>query len=241
MRLSPYRNVACAAALLLSGPQIASATPLSYSGQFNYDNDVQFLTFTLNSTTDVILKTLSFGGGTSAVGSVTIQDDGFTPMLYLFAGTTGTATFITRSVDPGLDCSNPNAGNPDSDTGLCWDAYISQQLSAGTYTVALTQWGNTYNGQSLPNPILSDGFNYSDAGTDFPTNPNPNNFTAWANSTGFWEWNVLAFGDQRTANWAVDILISDVPEPETLPLTLTGLAALGLFVRRKSIAVSPVS
>jgi hypothetical protein len=217
-----YRNLLFSLAFCTLGTQSADAANFSFTGNFTHDNDVQLLQFSIASATSVTLNTLSFAGGTNAAGTP-IAGGGFTPYLALFDGT-GNMLNQTTGKQP---CGGGNPAAPDAATGACWDEYFLYDLAhlgvlpAGSYTLALTEWDNVALGTTL-----ADGFIYDSGPADFTGGP-------------FLE-NSIGFGVQRDGHWAVDILAVDsasavaVPEPDTLPLALAGLAGFVPFVRRRS-------
>ncbi len=205
--------------LLLStaAVSLASAGTFSFTGTFATDDQVQLFTFTLLSNVTVTLQSIGYAGGTNAATSV-IPPGGFDSYFTWFAGD---GTQIGSNDDGGC-------GNVGTFHGACLDAYFHGFLSTGTYTLALTQSGNT------PNGNLSDGFARQGAG----------NFTAAGACTAFCD----SFGNQDNGNWAVDILnvssaaaISPAPEPMTAPVAAFALSLLALARRRRARDIGPIS
>ncbi len=79
-------RVAGAAMLFCAGlaPGAAEAASFSFVGNISRDDEVQLFNFTINNSSNVILKTLSWAGGTNADG-VTIAAGGFDPILAVFS------------------------------------------------------------------------------------------------------------------------------------------------------------
>jgi hypothetical protein len=184
----------------------ACGSDFSFEGQFSTDDQVQLFTFTLNTGAVVTFHTYGFAGGTNSNGMV-IAPGGFDPQLtwYLADGTE-----IGNNDDGGC-------GNVAEFNGACSDSFAQPFLPGGTYTLALSQWGND------PAGDLSDGF-------IMQGNPT---YTASGNCGMFCDVN----SNQDTGNWAVDILSvssatipSATPEPSTL--LLGGLALLGCCMTR---------
>lgn len=178
----------------------------SYTGVFSHDDQVELISFSLNSTSDVIVRTLSYAGGTQADGHV-VSPGGFDPNLTLFDAA---GNFIDENDDgpPGDVPSDPSSSE-------AFDALLHNTLLAGSYTVALTQYLNT-NQTSLADP-------FSQSGTG--------NYTgdAFGCSNG----SFCSLDEQnRTHAWALDIVTQPIPEPATVVLLLAGLAALLPRVRR---------
>ena len=103
--------------------------------------------------------------------------------------------------------------------GFCWDGYVSVSSDAGFFLLALTQDDN------LPvGPLLSDGFSRTGQGNF--TGPE---FTGQPGSF------LLITGDQRTANWALEIEADGavaVPEPGTLQSLAAGIVLVLIGHRR---------
>jgi len=179
----------------------------SYTGTFSSDDQVETFDFTLASDSTVTFQSYGYGGGTNAAGTV-ISAGGFDSYLTWY-GPDGN-TMI------GADDDSCGSATPDVDG--CLDAYFSGPLSAGSYTLALTEYYN------LPNGDLSDGFSQQGTG----------DFTATGSCPEFCDFE----GTQRTGNWAVDILTEDsssaTPEPSSYALTGCGLALLALAGRRST-------
>jgi hypothetical protein len=110
-------------AILLSS-FAANAANFSFTGNLDHDNDFRTFNFTVDSTSDVTIRTWSNAGGTNSDG-VLIPSGGFDPLLVLFDST---GTWITWNDD--IDGFN----------GL-YDSLISWELDAGNYIVALAQFG----------------------------------------------------------------------------------------------------
>ncbi|HWF07000.1 MAG TPA: DVUA0089 family protein [Bryobacteraceae bacterium] len=196
-----------AAGIAMSTAQAQSN--FSFEGFFQTDDQVQLINFTLASDATVTFQTYGYGGGTNAAATV-IPAGGFQSELSWFAAD-GT---LFGSANSG--CGAAGTGN----SGFCLDTFVRPFLSAGTYTLAVTQAGND------PVGTLSDGFSEQGLG----------NFTASGSCTAF----CGAFGDQDNGSWAVDILnVSEaaepgaVPEPVTFLLTASGLSLIGLAARRR--------
>lgn len=201
----------------------ANAGTVSYTGTLSTPEDVFEQTFSLNATSNVEIATWGFGGGTNAAGTA-IPSGGFDPLVALFSGSGPSATILTDgSGDPLADSdtlSNPPfsfVGNcPPAGTvaiGIdndCGDDLLQYTLSAGTYTLLLSDADYTPNAV-YDNGTLSEGF------TDF---------TGGVFQTCDTDGSCIT----PDGNYAVDIvstaLTASAPEPITLPLFLMGLAAL---------------
>ena len=210
-RLRSWRSILLVAALALSAVQTFGAN-LSFTGSFSTDDQLKQFTFTLSGTATVTLRTWSYAGGTNSA-SMVIPRGGFDPWLALY-NSSGT---LLQSVDNGT-CMQVGT---DSVTGACFDSFIMQSLGMGMYTLMLSQSDNQPAGG-----MLSDGFTNTG---------NPTFTSSFACSNGqFCDSNA----DNRTNQWAVDILnvtsaSAGVPEPGTLVLLASGLAAIMVLRRRK--------
>ena len=179
----------------------------SFEGTFLADDDVQLFDFTLLTDSTVTFHSYGYAGGTNAASN-TISPGGFDGLLTWF-GSDGSQI---GSQDDG------GCGNVNSFHGVCPDPFFSGSLTAGTYTLALTQSPNG------PAGTLSDRF-------------------VLQGQSNFWGCGTFCdgFGNQDNGNWAVDILnvnsaaaVSATPEPATLLLAGCGVALLGLARRRRA-------
>ena len=197
---------------------------VSFTGTFAQDADTRFFQLNLASPSTVTLLTYSYGGGINSAGS-TIARGGFEPVLGLFSGL-GT---LLRTSEPNGTCPPQTA---DSVTGLCVDAYIQQNLSAGVYFASLTEFFNVPVG-----PMLSNGF--LQAGTGNFTGP-----TCSVTNGSFLDETC----NQRANRFALDILgvtsataISGtptaIPEPSTLGLIALPLVYYAARLRKRRLHV----
>jgi hypothetical protein len=188
----------------------AQATDLSFTGNFNHDNDVQSFTFTVSGTSAVTLRSWSYAGGVNAHGD-TIARGGFDPILALF-DSTGTR------LDEQDDAHCPAVAG-DAVTGRCYDVKYTNDLAAGTYTVTIQQFDNFAVGSHL-----ADGFEF-----DGVANQNfRNGFVDAAGDKRDSHW---AF-DILNVDTAVVVPPADVPEPASL--VLLGIGALAMVRRKRS-------
>jgi hypothetical protein len=172
------------------------------------DFAVQFLFTIYAGSSRVSIATLSNGGGTfdpaaAPYGGQTVGAGGFQTLLSLFdfAG-----NLISTSAMCGIYRGDACMGGPN--TAL-------DPLGAGTYRLALTEWGNYPNSN-----LLSDGFNWDNPDNQPPGGPFPD-----------------GAGGNLTGNYALEILNVDdatAPEPGGFWLFGGGMAAITLgFFRRK--------
>ena len=171
---------------------------------------VQFL-FTIDAdSSSVLIETLSNGGGTfdpaaAPYGGQTVDAGGFQTLLSLFdlAG-----NLISTSTACGVSGGDACMGG--LNTAL-------DPLGAGTYRLALTEYGNYPNTNSL-----TDGFNWDNPDNQPPGGPFPD-----------------GVGGNLTGNYALEILSVDdattTPEPGGFWLFGGGMAAitLGVFRRKR--------
>lgn len=181
------------------------AADFSFRGTFSADDEVQMFDFNIETTSDVTLKTLSYAGGIQADGT-DISAGGFDPILALFDGS---GDFIDGN-DDGIF---PDVGI-DPFTGEEFDTFLQTTLDPGNYTVAISQFDNFFNGGFGDNVSLG-----------FFEEGNPN-FTALFGCSNGQFCDVA--GDNRTNEWAFDVLnvdsavavetpiTEDIPEPSTV-------------------------
>ncbi len=210
------RYLACLGVLIAFAAAPVGAGTILYQGTFALDNQVQEFTFTVASTTTVTLETYGYGGGT--VGSTTIPAGGFYPTIALF--------------DPSPNYSNtvscPSPGTADPVYG-CYDAYLQQLVTPGTYTVALMVFDNAANG---------------DLGSGFANDSNPGFTCAEAGGLSGSFCDLSGAGESRTGNWALAITGADstlelggqTPEPCAVSLAGIGLALAAFLSRRHVIS-----
>src|SRR5579875_468354 len=150
---------------------LANAAVVSYTGTFTGDGDVQLFNFQLTAPATVTAQTWSFAGGINAAGTV-IAPGGFSPHIWLFDSS---GILLQADSPESPDHTAPSDCGPraiDPSTGFCWDAYLNVPLTAGSYTLALTQDGN----------VLVDGFSLASGFTEQGVDITPM-FLAWeANS-----------------------------------------------------------
>lgn len=197
------------------------ADTTSYTGTLaSSDTTVQFL-ITLASAGTVTLQTYGFGGGTNGAGNV-IAPGGTDPFLAIFSGTGNSASILTDgSANPfGTSLDLTNYGNPDflgcppagapvyGGSAQCGDITMSLSLSAGAYTVLLSD------GQYIANAVFDNG-TLGEGFTDLT-------------ASNFCNVNINGVDCTNSGAYALDITTpsAPVPEPATLALCTGGLAVV---------------
>src|ERR1035438_853805 len=205
--------------------QVACASTVSYTGSLGSpeDSSVQ-ITVTMATAGTLGLQTWGFGGGTNAASEV-IPAGGFDPFVGVFSGTGDGATYIDGASDVlgsyGAGC--PPAGTVTIGKGdVCGDITLSESLSAGTYTVLLTDAGY------LPAAVFETGGLLGDGFIDFTGGAFQTCNTVGSDTTCI----------TPTADWALDVTTPDsapppVPEPAGLWLFGIPLIVLGAAGRQR--------
>jgi hypothetical protein len=212
----------------------AKADQISYVGTLTSSTDVFETTFTLAATSDVLLQTFGFGGGTNQKGSV-ISGGGTDPFLAIYAGTGATASILNDSTNnpfaTSLDINNydpgfvgcPSAAAPAiGGSAVCGDVRMAlTSLAAGTYTLLLSD------GQFIPGALFDDGFlGDSDNFADFTGGVFCNleiNGIDCPNTTGAYALDLSTKPPSGGTN---------VPEPGMLALLGAGMLAAALASRK---------
>lgn len=154
-----WRSVRTATFAWLATIAVASAAPISLTGQLDPNNpqDAVLRTFTLSAPGSVTIRSWGYGGssgapgGTNAAGAA-IAAGGFDPYVTLFAGSGPAATFLASN-DDGL-CPPGTIAD-----ALCGDStLVTGVLPAGTYTLAISAFLNMSLAENLGSGTLGDGF-----------------------------------------------------------------------------------
>jgi hypothetical protein len=214
-----------ATALVTIPAQAGSIPHYSFTGIFSGDDSIELFSVTLGSDTLLVAQTFGYAGGVNAAGT-TIASGGFDPALTLFDGA---GDYIQSNDDDSPACTHVG-----SDTGNCFDSYLSNigTFAPGTYTIALTVSGNS--------PGNSVG--------DFSNPPGSGSFTCTAHGgpegglfcdvtaavrRGSWALDVSGLG----VTSVVDLSQTATPEPASLFLMLGAAGTMaGKFYRNRPAA-----
>jgi hypothetical protein len=202
----------------------ASAANFSFTGSFNWDDDVQFFSFFVAQQSPVSFRSWSYAGGTNAAGNL-IPRGGFDPLIAVF----NSAGLLVDQNDDGIDI-DPNADQEPDLNGQAWDVLFTLDLSPGIYTGALAQFPNFAAGPTLADGFLKQG--EGDYSADYPCAAQQSSFQD----------SFISDYCGRTNDWAFDVIDVEaaalgalqVPEPENL--ALLGLGAMALALRRRRAA-----
>ena len=211
-------------ALLTLMPLISASAapflPITQSGVFTTDDAHGKVSFNLVSNQTLYFYTTSYAGGPNADGT-TAASGGFDPILTLFDNTN---TYVDSNDD---DLTN-HYNRPKGGTGSSFDSYLALNLTAGNYTLVVTQSDNNAAvGSNINDPFSEDG------------QPNFTSSFASGRPGMFYD----ATGGQNTGNYTLNVSAAppSVPEAST-PLSLGLMLALGVggfaFTARRRCATT---
>jgi len=162
-------------------------TTVSFQGTFTSDDDVQLINFTTSGLTNVTFRTFSYAGGVNGDGA-TILRGGFDPGIALYDSG---GNYLDEQID-----GYPPDIPADPMTGKYYDIFLTKELAAGTYTVAIYQYDNAPAGLLLSDGFFRDGQGNFTGGVDFGTTC----------SQGFFcDYSDVAPYNNRDGHWALDI------------------------------------
>lgn len=193
------------------GTQALNALTVTQVGTFTTDDQVFTYNFTLPVATPIAFYTTSYAGGANLNGTMS-SAGGFVPTLTLFQAN---GTVIASD---GASGTARGSLAKDPTTGLFDDAYLFTTLSAGSYTLTLTEFPNVALGN------LSDGFLFAGS-------PTATGDTCGVSGGKFLETDVAPCV-QRTGAFALNV---NTPEPATLWLVVPALGAAFWLRKRKSV------
>jgi len=201
---------------VMAGCCIGNASTVDFSGNFLFDDDVQFFTFQSPNPGTVTITTTSFAQG------------GFAPILALYDATGVLLTYDDGTADGFC------AGTDIRGTGYCYDASLSWEAAANAiYYTALSQYDN-FPIDNIPVTLTVTNWNNSTdffkTGDHFFTAHGPFGPGCGLSPQHF----CLVDGNLRGPNWALSASgpegffgsARQVPETGTLFLILGGLAMI---------------
>jgi hypothetical protein len=243
--------LSCCGALIMASPAPADVmstctTPagaISCTGTFGSSEDAFTETFTLAGSSTITVQTYGFGGGTNKVGTV-ISTGGFDSLIALFSGPATNASILTDGSGNPIASADtlfglftpgcPPAGTVTVGTvpGNCGDNQLTVALSAGTYTLLLSD------ANFLPlavDPGILSPFDLTDTTSNNYGSSTGNG--AYTDLTGgaFQTCVSLTDCNTETGNFAVDIIAGGappIPTPEPASIVLFGSVLAGLVRRR---------
>ncbi|MGA8027539.1 MAG: DVUA0089 family protein, partial [Bryobacteraceae bacterium] len=115
--------------------QARASSTTTYTGTLTGDDQVQEFTWDLTKTSQVVISTDSYGGGTE--NGITTPAGGFVPVISIFNGSTGNLI-----ASDGADATCSGSMKSDPVTKMCNDSYLSLKLGSGDYILAVSEFFN---------------------------------------------------------------------------------------------------
>ncbi len=206
-------------AALMTVPAVAAPVDLTFAGNFSQDDDVLVFDFNLAEEREITVFSSSWQSP---------ENGGFDPILSLW---TADGELI-ESQDDGEQEGSREVNGITYDFGV-WDTFFTQTLAAGDYLIAITQYDNFPDGDSLAEGFERGGNANFTFDEDFGGATQAMFNGVWDDEdprTSFWRFHLLNVDEAEVVEPPPS---NDIPEPAGIALLGFGLGGLALARRRR--------